>query len=157
MSFIYNCKQNTKYQISPSKFFMLGTLFYSLYLKEVSGTLRDMGTNISEVKIELSPISHAIRHYNAACNIHQFIPSKCVWDSGRKFERNNRSCINLKQKKTLNMPGNYDALNDKDIVRKQYSLLPYPPVTTEQLEDEKTYYNGTNLIIKYTAYCTFKT
>jgi len=142
---------------------MLGTLFYSLYLKEVSGTLCDMGINISEVKIELSPILQAIQHYNTACNIHQFIPSKSDWDSGKKFERNHRSCINqylqidLKQKKTLNMPDNYDALNDKDIVRKQYSLLPYPPVTTEQLEDEKTYYNGTNLIIKYTAYCTCKT
>ena len=154
MLVIHNYKQNTKYQIPVSKFLMLCVLFYSLYFKKVSGTIGDRGTNVFEVQIDLSPISLAIQHYNSACNIHQFIPSKCIWDSCGNIERNYRSCINqylqidVQEKLTLNIPGNYDALNDKDIVRKQYSLLPYPPVTEEELEHEKTYYNGTNLIKK---------
>ena len=48
--------------------------------------------------------------------------------------------------------GYYDTITDEDIVRKQYSLLPYPSVTAEQLEREKTYYNGSNFITKWTTY-----
>jgi hypothetical protein len=46
------------------------------------------------------------------------------------------------------MEGYYDTLTNDDIVTKQYTLLPYPPVTTKQLEEESSHYNSTNLITK---------
>ena len=90
--------------------------------------------------------------------IHQFISSKSQRNSDRKLESNHRSCFNQYlqidgiKKSNLETMGYYDTITDEDIVRKQYSLLPYPSVTAEQLEREKTYYNGSNFITKWTTY-----
>ena len=155
MLILLNCKQNTKYQITPLIFFQLSTLFSALYFEAVSGTLRDMCLNISKVKIKCSLISPAIQYYHATSIIRLFAPSKDLWGSRRKYVSNYRSCINhqylqIEVIKTTNldMTGYYDTLTAEDIVRKQYSLLPYPRVTREGLEREKMYYNASKFITK---------
>ena len=155
MLILLNCKQSTKYQIPPLIFFQLSTLFNALYFEAVSGTLRDMCINISKVQTKCSHISPAIQYYHATSTIHLFMPYKCIWDSRRKYESIYRSCINhqylqIEVIKTTNldMSGYYDTLTDEDIVRKQYSLLPYPRVTREGLEREKMYYNAIKFITK---------
>jgi hypothetical protein len=50
--------------------------------------------------------------------------------------------MDVENRTGLEIPGYYDTLTNDDIVREQYSLLPYPPVTKEALELEKTHYNG---------------
>ena len=42
----------------------------------------------------------------------------------------------------------YDTLTQSDIVRSQYTSLPYPLVTNQQLQDEKMYYENTYKIQK---------
>ena len=49
----------------------------------------------------------------------------------------------------LEILGYYDTLTNYDIVREQYSLLPYPPVTKQELELEKIHYNNSNIITQY--------
>ena len=59
-------------------------------------------------------------------------------------------CVDLSQqyeplyKDGLVNRGYYDTLNKDDIVRLQYSLLPYPPVTKGDLQDEKNHYDNNN-------------
>ena len=54
----------------------------------------------------------------------------------------------------------YDTLNTNDVVKEQYSLLPYPPIKKQDLEDEKNYYNspnGTNSVYpRHLAYDALK-
>ena len=147
-----NFTEGTKYQNRVSMFFILCTWLYSLNYTGVAGNLRDISFNIYEVQTNFSPYSPKIQYYNAPSVIHQFISSKSLRNSGRKFQSSHCSCINqylqidVIKKRNLETMGYYDTLTDEDIVRKQYSLLPYPPVTTDQLEREETYYSGSNFI-----------
>ena len=53
----------------------------------------------------------------------------------------------------------YDFLTQDDIVRKQYSLLPFPPVSKHDLAIESMYYSkrniGNNLVKPFTAVTAF--
>ena len=53
----------------------------------------------------------------------------------------------------------YDFLTQDDIVRKQYSLLPFPPVSKHDLAIENMYYSkrkiGNNLVKPFTAVTAF--
>jgi hypothetical protein len=157
-----NCKEATKYQHHVSMFFILCTWLYLLNFEGVVVNLTDNSFNISELQMRFSPNSPEIHHYNARSIVHQFISSNSLRNSGRKFESNHRSCINqclqidVIKKSNLETMGYYDTLTDAGIVRKQCSLLPYPPVTTEQLKRKKNYYNGSNFITEWTTYCTSK-
>ena len=42
----------------------------------------------------------------------------------------------------MNSIAHLDRRNQNDIVQNQYTLLPYPAVTLEDIEDMKQYYNG---------------
>ena len=110
-----------------------------------------MCISISKVQTNVSPITPAIHYLYATPIIHQFLPSKCVWNSHRKYESNYCSCTNqyfkteVTKNVNLEMTAYYDTLTDEDTVWKQYSLLPFPTVTREDLEREKAHYNGNNL------------
>ena len=42
-----------------------------------------------------------------------------------------------------------DTLSQDDIVREQYEVLPYPAVTTEEIEGLRRHYNGNNRHVPY--------
>ena len=131
-------------------FFRLFTLYYALYFEVISGALRDMRVSTSKGKTKFSPITPVIQYYSSTiCAIpHQFLPSKGLWGLRRKYESNDRSCIiqyihsDMINRSNSEVAGHCDTLTDEDVVLKQYSLLPYPIVTGEDLEREKTHYNG---------------
>ena len=114
-----------------------------------------MCINISEFKSDLSSILPTIQYYNAVSTIRQVIPSKRLVNSDGILESKHRTRINqylqIDMQQNPNLEGYYDTLTNEDIVQKQYSLLPYPTVTPEELEEEKSHYNGTNVITKNIA------
>ena len=63
------------------------------------------------------------------------------------------------ESKGLNPHRYYDFLTQDDIVRKQYSLLPFPPVSKHDLAIENMYYSkrkiGNNLVKPFTAVTAF--
>ena len=64
-----------------------------------------------------------------------------------------------KEPKGLNPHRYYDFLTQDDIVRKQYSLLPFPPVSKHDLAIENMYYSqrkiGNNLVKPFSVVTAF--
>ena len=107
-----------------------------------------MHFNISKAQTKVFFILIALQYYNVICFFGHFIKSKYITDSGKKFELNSHfhinQCLQIDENKggDLDTHGYYDTLTDEDIVWKQYSLLPYPPISKEALEVEEAYYKG---------------
>ena len=52
----------------------------------------------------------------------------------------------------MNSSGYFDTITHDDIVRKRYTLLPYPKVTKNEIQDMKLHYDGELRNIPFTAY-----
>ena len=148
MATIRNCNQRIKYPVFMC--FILGTLLESICYRCVCGSLHDMFHNTSAVHLNL--FLDKAQYHNITSSINQFITTKYTKEfvgtfyPSHYFYKKQCQANDLKQQTHLHTSGYYDTLTNDDIVRNQYSLLPYPPVTKEELERERMYYNGINLL-----------
>ena len=148
MLIFQNYTQHSRYQTTISVFFMSCVFLNALHLDAIYGNLQDMFLNISDVHNEFFPILHTAQYDNGTHVTDHCLTSKYTTNSCGKFKSNHHYCtyqyLNMEEKPEGEVEPTfyYDTITYDDLVQTQYSLLPYPPITKEQLEREKMYYSG---------------
>ena len=77
------------------------------------------------------------------------LPTNFLCNSGEDIYRfKNDMCVNVEKQNVSSYEYNWDPTNngdsisEDDIVRNQYSLLPFPPVREDHFHKEKGHYSG---------------
>lgn len=75
-----------------------------------------------------------------------------------KDDINSYKCVKIQNETSEENQGilfeKTDTLSQDDVVRKQYELLPYPAVTSEEIEELQKHYNGPDRHLPYITYPT---
>jgi hypothetical protein len=132
--------------ISLCFFLIRYSCLYSLCILGVNGNLQEVYFNNLE---RTNNFLYTVRYENHIFSTNIFATNRTMNDSKELLVDNSGkfNCIynTVTYDEHFESPENYDTLSQSDIVRHQYALLPYPPVSPQDLEIEEKYYDNGGL------------
>ena len=122
-----------------------------------------LGSFINSYKILLNSLETQVKR--SGYSTQDVLSTRYMNNTAQNMNLNELICdqvhIGNKENESKNLRPHryYDFLTQDDIVRKQYSLLPFPPVSKHDLAIENMYYSkrkiGNNLVKPFTAVTAF--
>ena len=144
-------------------------IFYDIVcVLSVFGVNRDpnnagLGSFINSYKILLNSLETQVKR--SGYSTQDVLSTRYMNHTAQNMNLNGQICDQVhignkeNESKDLNPHIYHDFLTQDDIVRKQYSLLPFPPVSKHDLAIESMYYSrrkiGNNLVKPFTAVTAF--